>query len=102
MTRHTLAPVSRRGAFTLHQSLALRGTIHQFNPESNTKKFTHLDKSLGSLEEMLFSLWFGSFCMPVNDCLVRYTIGIVQDLQQLCKRLHESCIGVAVDLGRVD
>jgi hypothetical protein len=101
MTRHTLEPVSRREAFTLHQSLALRGTIHECDSKSDTQR-ADLDESLGGLEEMLFSLWFGSFCVPVNDCLVRDTIGIVQDLQQLCKRLHESCIGVAVDLGRVD
>jgi hypothetical protein len=40
--------------------------------------------------------------MPVDDRLVRHAILVVQDLEHLLERLHESCIGITVDLGRVD
>jgi hypothetical protein len=40
--------------------------------------------------------------MPVDDRLVGNTVRVVQDLDQLGKRLHESSVGVAVDLCRVE
>jgi hypothetical protein len=51
---------------------------------------------------MLFSLRSGTLCVPVDDCLIGDTVRVVQHLEQLPERLHESCIGITVYLGRVD
>lgn len=40
--------------------------------------------------------------MPVYDRLVRYAILVVQDLEQLLERLHESGVGITINLSRVD
>jgi hypothetical protein len=62
----------------------------------------YLDESLGGLEEVLLSLGLGTLGVPVDDCLIRDTVRVVQHLENLSEGLHESGVGVAVDLGRVD
>jgi hypothetical protein len=63
---------------------------------------TYLDKSLGRLQEVLLSVGFGSFLVPVNNRLVRNTVGIVQNLDDTRESLHDSSVGVAVDLNGIN
>lgn len=50
---------------------------------------------------MAFTLGRGSLLSPVNDGLVRDTVGIVEDLENLGESLDHSSFGVTVDLGGV-
>lgn len=60
------------------------------------------DKRLRDLEEVLLALRLGALLEPVDDCLVRDTVGIVQNLEELRERLEDSSVLVAVDLECVD
>lgn len=40
----------------------------------------YLDQCLGAFEEMLPALRLGTFLVPINDCLIRDTIFVVQNL----------------------
>jgi len=61
-----------------------------------------LDKSLSSLKEMLLSVGLGSLLVPVDDCLVRNTVGIIEYFDNASEGLHDSRVGVAVNLDCVD
>lgn len=51
---------------------------------------------------MLLALRLGSLLVPVNDRLVRDTIGVVKDLDDAGERLHDSSVRVTVQLNGVD
>jgi hypothetical protein len=44
---------------------------------------TYLDQWFGHLEEVLLSLGDGAFARPVEDRLIAYTIGVVQNLSNM-------------------
>ena len=43
---------------------------------------SYLHQALGSLEEMLATLRLGALLMPVDDCLIRHAVLVIQDLQK--------------------
>ena len=44
-------------------------------------QIAYLDQGLGSLEEMLSTLGFGAFVVPVDDGLIGNTVFIIQNLR---------------------
>lgn len=61
-----------------------------------------LDEGFRRLEEVLLSLRCSTFSGPVDNGLVRDTIGVVKNLEDLRECLDDSSVGVAVDLNGVD
>ena len=51
---------------------------------------------------MLLALRLGSLGCPVDDGLIRHTVGVVEDLENLNKGFDDAGVGVAVDLDGVD
>lgn len=44
---------------------------------------SYLHQALCSLKEMLATLRLGTLLMPVDDCLIRHTVLVIQDLQNV-------------------
>lgn len=84
-------------------SVSLRNCINKINICLNSvrKRTTHLDKRLGRLEEMLATLWLRALGVPVDDCLVRNTVLVVQYLYRLVRqqRGQPADIGVLSESG---
>ena len=85
----------------------------------------YLDQAFGSLNEVLATLRLGALLMPVDDCLIRHAVLVIQDLQKrddgsehltpdlasmelatnlqdLRERLHDPRVLIAVRLHGVD
>jgi hypothetical protein len=43
----------------------------------------YLHQAFGSLEEVLATLRLRALLMPVDDCLIRHTVLVIQDLQSV-------------------
>jgi hypothetical protein len=49
---------------------------------SNKYQQQYLHQALGSLKEVLATLRLGALLMPVDDCLIRHAVLVIQDLQK--------------------
>jgi hypothetical protein len=67
-------------AYSSSESCSSRNYLISFAHDT-VRQGAYLDESFSGLEEMLFSLRFGTLCVPVDDCLIGNTVRVVQHLE---------------------
>lgn len=68
----------------------------------SSKSSTYLDKGLGALQEMLLALGLSALLVPVYNGLVGNTVLIIQNLENLGKRLDDTGVFITIHLYDVD
>lgn len=63
---------------------------------------TDLDHGLSHLQKVLLAIRLGALLVPVNNCLVRHNVLVVEKLDDLGERLEDTGVGVARDLDGID
>lgn len=66
------------------------------------RRWTYLDEGFGALQEMLLALGLGALLVPVYDGLVRNTVLIIQNLENLRKRLDDARVFITIHLYDID
>lgn len=66
------------------------------------RETTDFDKSLGALQKMLPALRLGALLVPVNDGLVGNTVLIIQNFENLGKRLDDARVFITIHLYDID
>jgi hypothetical protein len=51
--------------------------------KSNNINMQYLHQAFGSLKEVLATLGLRALLMPVDDCLIRHAVLVIQDLQSV-------------------
>jgi len=72
------------------------------NRSRDGEECLYLDESLRAFQKVLTTLGFGALLVPVDDRLVRNTVGVVENLENLREGLHDACILVTVHLDGVN